>query len=62
MLKHIRDAVRLAGLKPSEVEYHRGKCHPYLIIKGKKITVSASPKEYDNAIKNIVRDIERARA
>jgi len=62
MLKHIRDAVRMAGLAPGAVEYHRGKRHPYLVVNGKRIIVSASPKEYDNAIKNIARDIERAMA
>jgi len=58
MLKHIREGIRLSGV--DDFEYHRGSKHPYLVVNGRKITCSASPKNPDHTAWNLAKDIQRA--
>lgn len=59
-LKHVREAVRLAGAEG--VEFCMGGKHPFLLVNGRRVTVSASPKDPDFAARNIAKDIHKARA
>jgi hypothetical protein len=60
VLKHVRKALEIAG--PEGVAVHHGGKHYYLIVNGKRIICSASPKNADHASLRIARDIKRARA
>ena len=58
MLKHIRDALRLAGLRASEVQVVQGlKGHIELRHNGKRIKCSSSPKDPHIAALRIARDL-----
>lgn len=58
MLKHIRNAIRLAGLKANEVEVVQGlKGHIELRRNGKRIKCSSSPKDPHTATLRIARDL-----
>ena len=58
MLKHIREAVKRAGVP--DVEYARGGKHPYLVVCGKRVICCSSPKNIEHAVRNIATDIRRA--
>lgn len=61
MKKHVREAIRLAGLTPAEYELGRNGKHPFIIVNGKRITFAASPKNPDHTTLNLARDILRAK-
>jgi hypothetical protein len=58
MLKHIRTAIRLAGLKASQVKVVQGlKGHIELRHNGKRIKCSSSPKDPHVAALRIAKDL-----
>lgn len=59
MKKHVREAIRLAGLAPGQVEIHQRGNHPYVVINGRKIFFSFSPKNSDHTTINIAKDIRK---
>ena len=60
MLKHIREAIKQSGIDPREitVEY-RNPGHVTLVVRGRAITASSSPKSETIAARNIAKDIRR---
>lgn len=55
-LKHIRKAIRLAGLKVSEVTIKRSG-HFKLTVRGKVVGCSSTPKDKHTAALRIARDL-----
>ena len=60
MLKHIRAAIKQAGLSLSQVEYQSRDGHIVLILNHHKIICSSSPRDRDTATKRIARELSRA--
>lgn len=60
-LKHIREALRLAGLRQSEVVITRtGNGHTHLVVNGKTVIASCSPSDPHAAARMLARDLIRA--
>ena len=58
MMKHIREALKLAGIKASEVEVRTTRnSHVHLRYKGRLIVCASSPKNPHHAAQNIARDL-----
>lgn len=58
MLKHIRDAIKQSGIDPREVTFEAGRnAHIVLVVRGRKISASSSPKNATIAARNIAKDI-----
>lgn len=63
MIKHIREALRLAGLRQSEVTFSRSpNGHPHITVAatGKTVVASCSPRNPDMAARMLARDLMRA--
>lgn len=61
MTKHIREALKLAGLRLSDVVIVRTpKGHPHICVNGKTVVASCSPRNPDSAARLIARDLRRA--
>lgn len=59
--RHIRKALRLAGVKASDVSITQNR-HIHLLLNGKRITTACSPRnEYVTAL-NLARDLRAAMA
>lgn len=57
--KHIRKALKLAGIRPSEVEITTAHGHIHIRYQGRLISASSSPKDKDTAALKIYRDLRR---
>ena len=65
MSKHIREALRLAGLKLSQVVITQNPHgHPHITVlgTGKTITASSTPRNPDTALRLIARDLRSSLA
>jgi phenylacetate-coenzyme A ligase PaaK-like adenylate-forming protein len=63
MTKHLRTALRLAGLRMSEIAITRSPNeHPHITIgsTGKTVVCSSTPRSPETASKLIARDLRRA--
>lgn len=60
MLKHIRAAIKQAGLRLSEVEYSTHNGHCQLVVNNHKVICSSSPRDADTAARRIARDLIKA--
>jgi hypothetical protein len=59
-MKHIRDAIELSGVPPSQVRRLDTPGHVILVVNGRRITCSSSPKNPHVVSKKIAGDIRRA--
>jgi hypothetical protein len=60
MLKHIREAIKQSGVDPREITVeHRNPGHVTLVIRGRTVVASSSPKNETIAARNIAKDIRR---
>jgi len=58
MLKHIREAIKQSGVDPKEIAVENGsKGHVYLLVRGRRLTVSSSPSNHDTVVRRIAKDI-----
>jgi hypothetical protein len=62
MMKHIRDAIELSGVPPSQVQNLNKPGHVILVVNGRRISCSCSPKNAHIVSKKIAGDIRRAAA
>lgn len=61
MLKHLREAIKLAGCPVDAVQDNpRNKNHPFIVVAGQRIPYARSPKNYHHAALRISRDIINA--
>ena len=63
MIKHIREALRLAGLRQSDVVFTRSpNGHPHITVAatGKTVVASCSPSNPHAAARMLARDLMRA--
>ena len=63
MIKHIREALRLAGLRQSDVTFTRSpNGHPHITVAatGKTVIASCSPRDPHAAARMLARDLMRA--
>lgn len=61
MTKHVRTALKMVGLKLSEVVITRtGTGHSHILVNGRTVVCSCTPRSPETASKLIARDLRRA--
>jgi len=58
--KHIREAIRQAGVCLSDVTFKPRPGHPLLLVDGRRISCSGTPKDPHTAALRIARDLRKA--
>jgi hypothetical protein len=60
VIKHIREAIRMSGLDPREIEYiNTGRGHIHLRRNGRLVVCSITPKDGTIAARNIANELKR---
>ena len=58
-LKHVKEALKLAGLRSSEVEISDSHGHVHIRFRGRLVSTSGSPKDQHTAALRIAKDLRR---
>jgi hypothetical protein len=59
--KHVREALRIVGLRLSDVEFVPGGKHPAIRIDGRVVTrIAHTPRHVADATRRMVRDLRAA--
>lgn len=59
--KHVREALRRAGLRQSDVTITcTGNGHPHIVVGGRTVITSSSPRDHDVATRILAKKLLRA--